>query len=340
MPITEFIHSMPKVELHVHLEGSIRPSTLLELSWRNNIPLPARSLEELERWYVFTDFPHFAEVYQTLSRCICNAEDIELIARDFLAGQAEQNVVYSEVTYTALTHYRNSGIAFETQLEALYRARAWAEAEHGVSMGLVIDIPREFCTPQEAETIADWVIAHQGDGPLAFGMGGYEVGVMPDVFAKAFAKARKASVPIVLHAGETEGPVSIWGALEQGSLRIGHGVRCLEDPKLVEHLRQQQVPLEVCPSSNVCLRVFPDLESHPIKKLMDQGLYITLNTDDPPMFNTDLNQEYLKVSQTFGLSAAELKQLSLNALRASLLPDSQKQAMEGRFMAQFAELQY
>lgn len=141
MSLTTFIEAMPKVELHVHLEGSIRPETLLKLAQHNNIPLPVTTVAELQAWYTFTDFPHFIEVYKTISRCICTPDDIELITRDFLQGQAEQNILYTEATYTALTQYQNMGIPFADQLAAINRARQWAEEKLGVSLGLVIDIP-------------------------------------------------------------------------------------------------------------------------------------------------------------------------------------------------------
>src|SRR5215469_1238238 len=150
---------MPKVELHVHLEGSIQPATLLELAQRNDVPLPATTVDGLRQWYRFTSFDHFIEVYQAISRCIRTEEDIELIAREFLLGQAAQNVVYSEVTYTAFTHYKTKGIPFEEQLAAINRARAWAATELGVGMNLVIDIAREVpMTRDEVLLQADWVI--------------------------------------------------------------------------------------------------------------------------------------------------------------------------------------
>jgi adenosine deaminase len=325
------------VELHVHLEGAIQPETLLELARRNGVALPATTLDELRAWYTFRDFPHFVEVYVALSRCIRTPEDIELIGRAFLAGQASQGIAYSEVTYTAQTHERHHGLAFRDQLAALNRARAWAEGQLGVSMGLIVDIAREV-TPEDGLRVADWVIAAHGDGVAALGLGGYEVGNPPEKFAAAFARARDAGVPIVLHAGETEGPASIWGALAQGSRRIGHGVRCLEDPALVAELRARQVPLEVCPSSNVCLGVAPSMADHPLPRLLAEGLYVTLNSDDPPMFNTTLTDEYLRAAETFGLDGAAVEALALNAVNATLLPPQTRAHMAEAFGARFAEL--
>ncbi len=338
MSITNFIRSMPKVELHVHLEGSIQPETLLRLAERNHIHLPATSVAELREWYTFTDFSHFVEIYLTISSCICTAADIELIAREFLIGQAAQNIRYSEVTFTAFTHYHFNRLPFADQLGALKRARVWAEQELGVSMGIVIDIPRS--TPAETGMIvANWAISGREQGVIALGLGGPEVGHPPEKFQAAFELAREAGLPSVPHAGETMGPESIWGALRTlHAIRIGHGVRCLEDTALVAELRKRHIPLEICPTSNVCLGVVPSFEQHPLPHLLDAGLYVTINSDDPPMFNTTLTDEYCKIADAFHFEAEELEQLVLNGVRASLLPPEERTRMEAQFIVEFARL--
>ena len=338
MSLAAFIRAMPKVELHVHLEGAIRPETLLKLARRNRRPLPADDVEGLRQWYTFVDFPHFVEIYIAISRCIQTPDDIELIAREFLIGQAGQNIRHSEVTYTAYTINLHAGIPFADQLAAINHARAWAEKESHTTMALVIDIPREI-SPEAGMRVADWAISGMGNGVDAFGLGGAEVGNPPEKFTAAFDKVRAAGLPSVPHAGETEGPQSIWGALRAlGAIRLGHGVRCLEDPALVAELRARQIPLEVCPTSNVCLKVAPSLAAHPLPRLLAEGLYVTLNSDDPPMFNTTLTDEYLAAAKTFGFGPDVLEQLSLNAVRASLLPADQRQAMEQQFREEFARL--
>ena len=338
MSLASYLLALPKVELHVHLEGSLRPETVLALARRHGLRLPANDLDSLRAWYTFTDFPHFIEVYLAVSGCLRTPDDIELVAREFLAGQAAQNIRYSEVTYTAYTHYAARGLAFADQLAALNRARAWARATLGVDMGLVIDIER-MTTAEQGLVVADWAIAAHGDGVVALGLGGAEVGHPPERFTEAFARARAAGLPRVPHAGETEGPASIWGALRGlHADRLGHGVRCLEDPALVAELRDRQIPLEVSPTSNVCLHVVPSLAEHMLPRLLAEGLYVTLNSDDPPMFNTTLSQEYLAVSTAFGLGAAEMERLVLNAVRATLLPADQKARLEREYIAEFARL--
>jgi adenosine deaminase len=338
MNLAAFIRAMPKVELHVHLEGSIRPETLLELARRDGTALPYDTVEGLREWYRFVDFPHFVDIYVAITECLRTADDIELIAREFLQGQAEQNIVHSEVTYTAYTVFERCGIPFAEQIAAVNRARAWAERELGVSMALVLDIAREEA-PAEGMVTARWAVDAFDRGVDAFGLGGYEVGHPPEKHAEAFDYARAHGLPSVPHAGETEGPASIWGAVRAlQAQRIGHGVRCLEDPELVAHLRQAQIPLEVCPSSNVCLGVAPSLAEHPLPKLMAEGLYVTINSDDPPLFNTTLTDEYLRCADAFGFDAATMQAFSLNALRASLLPKDRKAELERRFARAFEEL--
>jgi adenosine deaminase len=329
---------MPKVELHVHLEGSVRPETLLKLAKKNRISLPADTVEGLQNWYKFVNFPHFIDIYIKVSECMQTPDDLELVTREFLEGQAAQNILYTEATYTAYTHLHQKGLAFADQLAAINRARAWGEAALGVQMNLIVDIAREV-SPEEGLLTAEMVIESYGNGVVALGLGGYEVGHPPEKHAQSFVKAHAAGVPCVLHAGETAGPDSIWGALRAGySQRIGHGVRCLEDAALVAYLREQQIPLEVCPTSNVCLGVVPSLAAHPIQQMMDAGLYVTVNSDDPPMFNTTLTQEFQACVQTFGWDIMLLERLTLNAARAALLADDQKAALETRIADEFVRL--
>jgi adenosine deaminase len=336
--IEKFITQMPKVELHVHLEGSVRPQTLLKLAKRHHVVLPAASIEDLRKWYTFRDFDHFIEIYLTISDCLRTVDDIELIAREFLENQAEQNIVYSEVTFTPYNQFVTHRLGFHEQLAAVNRARAWGEKALGVRMGIIIDIPRTV-TPEEGEIVADWVIEGYGAGVIACGLGGPERGNPPEKFQTAFDKVRRAAIPCILHAGETEGPKSIWSALQVAdSRRIGHGVRAVEDANLLAYLREKQTPLEVCPSSNICLKVFPSMAEHSLPRLMQAGLYITINSDDPPMFNTTLTNEYRLGHQYFNWGPDALEQLVLNAVKVTLLPDEERAVMYQEFQTAFERL--
>jgi adenosine deaminase len=339
MTIEDFIAAMPKVELHVHLEGSIRPQTLLDLAARNGGSLPGSTAEDLQSWYHFTDFQHFIEVYATTVSCLRSPEDIELITREFLVNQKAQNILHSEVTYTPFPLYRDRRIPFSDQLAAINRARSWSESELGVSMTLTIDLPREQVNEEESLMVADWAIRGLGQGVTGFGLGGPEVSYPPGLFKKAFARAREAGLASVPHAGETAGAESIWGALRDlGADRIGHGVRCLEDEALVRELRDRRIPLEICPTSNVCLRVCSDMASHPLPRLMEQGLFVTINSDDPPMFNTTLTNEYQQIARVFDLDKDIIEELVWNCLHASVLPYARRQALEEQFRMQFTQL--
>ncbi len=339
MLLEDFIRAMPKVELHVHLEGAIQPEILLQLAQKHQMQLPnGNTLDAVRDWFTFRDFPHFIEVYTNTSQFIRTPEDIEYIARAFLQGQAAQNIRYSEVTYTAYTHYQQKGLSFGEQLDALGRARAWAEAELGVSMGIIIDIPR-FVSATEGERIAQWTVENKDKGVVAFGLGGPEIGHPPERFVTAFHIICEAGLPSVPHAGETAGPASIWGAIDQlGAVRIGHGVRCVEDEALVAALRERQIILEVCPTSNLCLGVYPHIQAHSLPRLVASGLRVTINSDDPPMFNTTLTNEYLLIAHAFGYGPQELKTFVMTALEASFLPPHRKAALGADFADAFARL--
>jgi aminodeoxyfutalosine deaminase len=319
MTLSQFIAAAPKAELHVHLQGATRPETLLKLAKRNRVELPADDIVGLRRWYTFRDFDHFNEIYDIICECFCSSEDLELAAREFIEGQAAQNIRYTEVTYTP-----NRRMPFDEQMDALNAARVWGQHERGTLLNFVIDIPREV----DADTglmIAEWALQARDRGVVAFGLGGPEFDNPPEKFQAAFDLTNAAGLPAIPHAGETVGPESIWPAIEKlKAVRIGHGVRCLEDPALVDLLRERQIPLEVCPTSNVLLGVCHSLESHPLPHLLDAGLYITINTDDPPMFNTSLIEEYRRCAETFELDAHQISDLILNAFRVSFLPSTKR----------------
>jgi adenosine deaminase len=337
--LEHFIRRMPKVELHVHLEGSVRPATFLKLAKHHHIALPADTLEGLREWYVFRDFSHFIEIYMAISSCLRTPEDIELITREFLIGQAEQNIVYSEVTFTPYNQLLNCRLGMHEQMDAVNRARAWGEKELGVRMGVIVDIPRER-SADSAVTVAKFVAERFGDGVIAQGLGGPEIGNPPSKFSRAFDIVHEAGVPCVVHAGETAGPASIWNAIEVAKpRRIGHGVRCIEDPKLMEYLKQAQLPLEVCPTSNICLKVYPSLPMHSLPKLLEYGLKVTLNSDDPPMFNTTLTDEFIASSTQFQWDRSLVKQLLLNAVNVSLLSAAERDSMRSSFTEAFSRLE-
>ena len=320
------IVAMPKLELHVHLEGAIRPATLMHLAAKNGVDLPPKTLEEFDKWYEFVDFPHFAQVFQASSKCIQSAEDVHSIAYDFLDGQAEQNILHTEATYTAFTHYKNAGIPFDEQIAAIRDAANTAYARHGITLGLIVDIARGMVSDEEAMQTAQWVADTHGDGlVVALGLGGYEKPHPAENYVAPFEFAREAGVPAVVHAGETGGPESIRAAVEKlHAVRIGHGITALEDPSVVSQLRERGIVLEVCPTSNLCIGVKDRIENHPLPRLLDAGLKVTIGTDDPPIFNTTLVGEYEKIAQALGYGRDQLIEFNRVAVAAALVSEARR----------------
>lgn len=329
MSLERFLQQMPKVELHVHLEGSMRPKVLLELARRNGVELPAGDEEGLRQWFRFRDFEHFVQVYLTCSRALRTPEDFRTLVLDFLESQREQGIVYCEAHFTISTHLSNGGNGEEI-LAAMEEAIREGERQ-GVTLRLIPDIVRNV-GPEAADRTLEWALAGRGHGVVALGLSGSEARFPNEPFREHFAVAAREGLHRVAHAGEHAGPDSIRSVLEVcGAERIGHGVRAVEDPSLVEELRDRAIPLEVCPTSNLCLGVFPDMPSHSFDRLYRSGVPVSVNSDDPPFFNTDLSREYLALHRAFGYGAAELAGLALAGLRQSFLPGEEKSALETRF---------
>lgn len=333
--LARFALQIPKVELHVHLEGSMRPDVLLALAKRNRVDLPAGDIAGLREWFRFRDFNHFVDIYLTCSRCLRSPEDFRALATDVLAEQARQNIVYTEAHFTIQTHLGN-GADGEAVREAIADAVGQAERTSGVTLRLIPDIVRNVSVEAADKTI-EWALADKTGLVVAVGLAGIENGYPNEPFREHFDAARKAGLKVVAHAGEHGGPDSIRSALDVVGLdRLDHGVRAVEDPELVRELVAQKLPLDICPSSNVCLGVFPDLAAHSFDALRRAGAVVNVNTDDPPFFDTDLATEYTRLARTFGYGADDLAGFSLAALGASFLPEARKTEMEREFRRSFA----
>jgi adenosine deaminase len=343
MDLLDFARRIPKVDLHVHLEGSIRPATLLQLAERNSIRLPAQDEASLQAFYQFHDFTHFIQVYMTVTGCLCSVDDYRLAAYEFGHDCALQNIRYAEVTFSILTNVRLTGLPWQDILSGLNTGRKQARAEFGVDWRWVFDIVRDL--PETQQAVLDIALAARDQGVVALGLGGNERGYPPGLFVETFLRARQAGLPRVPHAGENEGPASVRAAIDLlHADRIGHGVRCIEDPALVELLCTRQIPLEICPTSNIRLGVYADYASHPLRRLWDargefhRQLPITINSDDPPMFGTDLAHEYEILVEYFGFTADELARISLNGVRYSFLPAAEKEQLEQEFRLEITRL--
>ena len=321
-PWRDLVIALPKAELHLHLEGSITPEVALRLAARRGVRLPADDAEGLRAAYRFTGFRDFLELYIAVSRCLQQADDVAEVAVDLARRLDAQNVRWAEVTFTPMTHVAR-GVAGQTLWAGLHEGRLRAEAEHGVCLRWVFDVVRSF--PDQAEPTVDFALGLQSRDPesvVGIGVGGPEGDRYPmDAIAAAVRRAKAEGLRSLPHAGENAGAGSIWTAVrELGADRIGHGVRCLEDPALVEWLREHAIPLEVCPGSNVALGVVPSLREHPLPRLLEAGLAVTLGSDDPPMFGTDLVTEYTACADAFGWDAAMLRRLAEASFTHALAP--------------------
>lgn len=331
-----FIAGMPKAELHVHHVGSASPRIVAELAARHadaTVPADPAALAE---YFTFRDFRHFVEVYLSVVDLIRTADDVRLLTFEVARDMARQQVRYAELTVTPYSSVRR-GIPEREFLAAIEDARKSAEAEFGVLLRWSFDIPGE-AGPQAAEDTTRIAVRQGGEGLVSFGLGGPEVGVPRAQFKPYFDRARAAGLRSVPHAGETTGPDSVWAAVQElGADRVGHGTSAARDEALLAYLSEHRVPLEVCPTSNIATRAVADLEQHPIRQMVDAGVLVTINSDDPPMFSTDLNSEYAIAARLLELDATGVAELAKNAVRASFLDTAGRARISGEIDAYLAD---
>lgn len=295
---------MTKAELHVHLEGSIGPETLLAID-------PSLTREEIEANLTCCSFPQFLQGYIWVNKKLEKPEHYALATRHLLDSLAAQDVTYAEITLSA-------GVVLWKQqdLAAVYEA-VWRESQRSrIRTFWILDAIRQF-GPEKGMEVARFAVSRSDEGVIAYGIGGDEVRGPAHWFSEVFAFARDGGLHLVAHAGETAGPESVWGALAIGAERIGHGIAAAQDPRLVAQLRENNIPLEVCISSNVCTGAVESLAAHPVRVLYDAQVPITIHTDDPAFFRTTLTREYELAEQTFGLPAEELAR---NSFRYAFRP--------------------
>jgi aminodeoxyfutalosine deaminase len=324
--LATFIAGLPKAEIHVHHVGSASPRIVAELAARHPGTVPTDP-DALREFYRFRDFAHFIEVYLAVVDLVREPEDVRLLTYEVAR---EMTAPYTSVL---------SGIPIEAFVDAVEDARVAAERELGITLRWIYDIPGEFGLPA-AEATVTYALDHAPDSLIGFGLGGPEIGVDRPQFRDVFARARAAGLRSVPHAGETTGPQTIWDALEQlGAERIGHGTSAVQDPRLVEHLVEHQVPLEICPTSNIATRAVASLDEHPVKQMYDAGVFVTVNSDDPPMFGTSLTREYEIAADLLDLDAAGVAHLATNTVRASFLADDAKAELAGEISGYLAAWQ-
>lgn len=327
--IESFVRRLPKVELHLHLEGSVRPETLRELSRGKG-----RLGDETEDWirdrtrsnFHYQNPQEFLAAFKLVTLLLDSPQDYALVLTRLCEELAAQNVKYAEVTLSVgVILWKKQSV--DAIFEALAAAAREAEARPGVRVTWIFDAIRHFGA-EHARQVLEWGKRFRSQGVMAFGIGGDEVRGPAALFTEVYRKARDSGLHVTAHAGETAGPESIRAAVELlGAERIGHGLSALRDPSVVALLRERQIPVEVCPTSNVCTGLVPRIEEHPLPRFLDEQLIVTLNSDDPGLSATTLEQEFVLAAKYFSLSHQQLARIAGNAIRASFLPESHKRIL-------------
>jgi adenosine deaminase len=332
-----FIQRIPKAELHCHLEGSIQPATLLKLAAHHEISLPFEDEEGAKKFYEFENLNQFIDISSITCSTLQTAEDFKTITVELGADAARQNIPYREVFFTYDIHERRS-IPWETVIEGIAAGRTESKERYGVEMWFIADMDR---TSEPEASLRMVELAHNSRdhaGIIGVGMDSKEAGNPANRHQVAFDRAKELGFRLVAHAGEDAGSESVWDALNMGVERIDHGVRSIEDDKLLERLVEIQIPLTVCPVSNIALKVFPNMAAHPIKRLMDAGVFVTVNSDDPPMFHADVVDNYMQVADVFNLTADDVEKLARNSFMATFMDDAASSDYLERFTGKVSQL--
>ncbi len=336
-PLTKFIAGLPKAELHVHHVGSASPQIVAKLAARHPDSRVPKEPEALAKYFVFRDFAHFVEIYLSVVDLVREAEDVRLLTYEIAREMAGQNIRYAELTITPYSSVIR-GIPAGAFIEAIDDARASARKDLGVTLNRCFDIPGEAGLAAAEETLRI-ALNCKSDGLVSFGLGGPEIGVPRAQFKPYFDRAIAAGLHSVPHAGESTGPQTIWDSLvELRAERIGHGISSTRDPRLVQHLVEHRIPLEVCPTSNIATRAVATLEEHPIIDMAAAGVWVTINSDDPPMFGTDLNTEYAIAARLLNLDESGLAKLAKNAVDASFMNAAAKGALHAEIDAYVSKM--
>lgn len=320
-----FLKALPKAELHLHIEGSLEPELMFGLARRNGVVLPYRSVEEVRAAYDFSDLQSFLNLYYQGMAVLQTPRDFHDLALDYFRRAASEGVVHVDLSFDPQAHLKR-GISLDVQMEGLLGAMDEAERELDLSTGLILSFLRDEPVVSAAEVLEQalpWL-----DRIDAVGLDSAEMGYPPGPFAEVFRRARQLGIPGVAHAGEEGPPAYIRSALDDlAVIRVDHGVRCLEDPDLVRRLKEERIPLTVCPLSNVRLKVVDRMTDHPLPRLLEAGLTLTINSDDSAYFGGGVLDNYRACHTAFGWDEDTFRQLARNALEAAFMPEARRQAL-------------
>ena len=314
----KLIRGIPKAELHLHIEGSLEPELMFKMAERNGVDLPYTSVERIRDAYEFNDLQSFLEIYYAGAGVLQKTEDFYDLTWAYLNRIKGENVRHVEIFFDPQTH-TDRGISFKTVITGIHNALEEAREKFGITSFLILCFLRHLSEEAALETLEEALpFRHWIEG---VGLDSSEVGFPPENFERAFAKATEHGFRKVAHAGEEGPPEYIWSSLDLlGVSRIDHGVRCTEDQELVERIVREQIPLTVCPLSNIKLCIFEKMEDHNLKKMLERGIRVTINSDDPAYFGGYVNQNYLAVQKALKLSEKEIIEIAKNGFRSSFLP--------------------
>jgi aminodeoxyfutalosine deaminase len=333
MQIEQLIKKLPKVEQHIHIVGSTKPETLFWLAEESGSDKPFKTPRDAQRFFKYRSFPQFIDVYCTVVDCITKESQFERITYEMLESDARCNVQYVEASFSVPDHVLR-GLDYGKMLDAINRGINRARMDFGIECNIRVDLVRNY-GPERGMEVLDWM-EDKSDNIISIDLGGSEERFPARPYKSVYQRARSMGLHLVAHAGEATGAESIWQAVDElGVERIGHGVTAISEPKLLEHLKKKNIAIEMCPTSNVRTRVVRTLKSHPIKVFHNLGLTVTVNTDDPSMFGTDMNNEYLQLHRQLGFSISELFKLSLNAVNSSFLSEEAKVKMRESFVKSY-----
>ena len=320
--IVDFINQTPKAELHLHIEGSLEPELMFKLSKRNKIEIPFKSVEEIKSAYNFTNLDSFLKIYYEGSNVLINEEDFFDLTWDYILKCKKDNIVHTEIFFDPQSHLPR-GIKFDTIINGIDKALKKAEKDYGITSKIIMCFLRHLDEDQCFDVLKE--ACNYKDKIIGIGLDSSEKGNPPSKFKRLFEQAIKEEFLTVAHAGEEGPPEYIWDSLNLLKIkRVDHGVQCLNDKKLVEKLVKDQIPLTVCPLSNVKLCVFDKLENHNLKKMLDKGLRVMVNSDDPAYFGGYLNKNLIETSKALNLKIEDVKKLIENSFKSSFLNDQDK----------------
>lgn len=336
MSIEEAIKKLPKLEQHVHIVGSVRPETLLWLINDSGSNLPFETLEQVQKFYVYEDFPQFLEVYSTVNDTINKESHYERITCEMLQNQATCNVKHVEAIYSANDHVRR-GLDYGLTIDSINRGIRKANRETGITCNIRIDLVRNY-GPEIGMQVLDWIEA-KNDNVVGIDTGGSEQGYPPAPYKECYERARQMGLHTIAHQGEGAGAEYVRECLEYlKPERIGHGIAAAQDPTLLDEIARRGISIETCPVSNLNTAAVKSWDQHPIRKFIEKGIKVSVNSDDPPMFGTDMNNEYIQLHRNLGFTIQELHQIGLDSIETSLHDEDGKEKLRKTFLKEYEKI--